>query len=153
MLRAKFLAALGALAASATLIPLASASAKPLPIASPDELESMTRQVDYRQCYWADGYRLCRTFYVDEAGDQASAAAGLRLLRRARASTSASATWRRPGPAAAASSTTATADKTPPDTLALDRLQSASESLSPGPMHFELDRCRQSPSARAPRST
>ena len=73
MLRAKFLAAFGALAVSATLIPLDTASAKPLPIASPDELESMTRQVDYRQCYWADGYRLCRTFYVDEAGDQASA--------------------------------------------------------------------------------
>jgi hypothetical protein len=73
MLRAKCLAVLGALAASATLIPLAPASAKPLPIASPDELESMTRQVDYRQCYWADGYRLCRTFYVDEAGDRASA--------------------------------------------------------------------------------
>ena len=74
MLRAKWLAALGALAAAATLIPLESASAKPLPIASADELESMTRQVDYRQCYWADGYRLCRTFYVDEPGDQASAA-------------------------------------------------------------------------------
>ena len=74
MLRAKCLAALGALALSATLIPLAPAAAKPLPIASPDELESMTRQIDYRQCYWADGYRLCRTFYVDEAGDQASAA-------------------------------------------------------------------------------
>ena len=73
MLRAKYLAALGALAVAATLIPFESASAKPLPIASPDELESMTRQVDYRQCYWADGYRLCRTFYVDEAGDQASA--------------------------------------------------------------------------------
>jgi hypothetical protein len=73
MLRAKYLAALGALAAAAILIPLAPASAKPLSIASADELESMTRQVDYRQCYWADGYRLCRTFYVDEAGEQASA--------------------------------------------------------------------------------
>jgi hypothetical protein len=72
MLRAKYLAALGALAAAAILIPIESASAKPLPIASPDELESMTRQVDYRQCYWADGYRLCRTFYVDEPDEQAS---------------------------------------------------------------------------------
>ena len=72
MLRSICLAALGALALSATFVPHAPASAKPLPIASADELESMTRQIDYRQCYWADGYRLCRTFYVDEAGDQAS---------------------------------------------------------------------------------
>lgn len=71
MLRAKCLAALGALALSVVL-PLAPAAAKPPPIASPDELESMTRQVDYRQCYWTDGYRLCRTFYIDEAGDRAS---------------------------------------------------------------------------------
>lgn len=74
MFRVRCLAALGAVALSTTLISLAPAAAKPLPIASPDEMESMTRQVDYRQCYWADGYRLCRTFYVDEAGDRASAA-------------------------------------------------------------------------------
>ena len=73
MLRAKYLSALGAVALFAILVPLSPASAKPSPIASADELESMTRQVDYRQCYWSDGYRLCRTFYVDET-EQASAA-------------------------------------------------------------------------------
>jgi hypothetical protein len=46
--------------------------AKPLPIASADEIETMAGQPAYRQCVWADGYRLCRTFY----GDDASAAAG-----------------------------------------------------------------------------
>jgi hypothetical protein len=50
------------------------ASAAMSPIASPDEMESMTRPVDYRRCYWADGYRLCRTYYLDESGDHASAA-------------------------------------------------------------------------------
>ena len=44
------------------------------PIASSDEMELMTRTVDYRRCIWADGYRLCRTYYIDESGDQASAA-------------------------------------------------------------------------------
>ena len=136
MLRAKYLAALGALAASAILIPLDSASAKPLPIASADELESMTRQVDYRQCYWADGYRLCRTFYVDEPGDQALPP-GLRPLRRPRNLPR----LRRPGrrlPArpAGASSTTATAAKHPPDTLSVGSTTVGLGGFSPGPMHF-----------------
>jgi hypothetical protein len=71
MVRAKVLAALGALALSAMLF--APASATPLPIASQDEMESMTRAVAYRQCVFADGHRLCRTYYEGEDGDQASA--------------------------------------------------------------------------------
>ncbi len=51
----------------------APASATTSPIASPDEMDAMTRPVDYRRCYWADGYRLCRTYYLNESGDQASA--------------------------------------------------------------------------------
>lgn len=74
MLRAKCLAALGAVTLSTILFPLAPAAAKPPPLASPDELASMTRQVDYRQCYWADGYRLCRTFYVEETADHGAGA-------------------------------------------------------------------------------
>lgn len=79
MLRAKVPAAPGA-AVFATLLAasvfgvLAPASATTLPIASHDEMEAMTRPVDYRRCYWADGYRLCRTYYLDEGSDQASAA-------------------------------------------------------------------------------
>jgi hypothetical protein len=78
MLRAKVPAARAALFAVllAALVSgiAAPASATTLPIASQDEMEAMTRPVDYRRCYWADGYRLCRTYYLDEGSDQASAA-------------------------------------------------------------------------------
>jgi hypothetical protein len=79
MLRAIVSAAPGA-AVLATLLAvsafsvLAPASATTPPIASQDEMESMARPVDYRRCYWADGHRLCRTYYLDESSDQASAA-------------------------------------------------------------------------------
>jgi hypothetical protein len=71
MVRAKVLAALGAAALSATLF--SAASATPLPIASQDEMEAMNRPVAYRQCVFADGQRLCRTYYEGEDGDQAAA--------------------------------------------------------------------------------
>lgn len=71
MVRAKVLTSLGALAFTATLF--SSAFATPLPIASQDEMDSMTRPVAYRQCVFADGHRLCRTFYEGEDSDQASA--------------------------------------------------------------------------------
>jgi len=78
MLRAKVPAAGAAffatLLAASVLGIVAPASATTLPIASQDEMEAMTRPVDYRRCYWADGYRLCRTYYLDESSDQASAA-------------------------------------------------------------------------------
>jgi hypothetical protein len=42
--------------------------AKPLPIASPDEIETMAGAPVYRQCFWADGYRLCRAYYQADNG-------------------------------------------------------------------------------------
>lgn len=36
--------------------------ARPLPIASPDEFETMAGRAAHRQCFWADGYRMCRTY-------------------------------------------------------------------------------------------
>ena len=71
MVRAKVLAALGAAALSATLF--SAASATPLPIASQDEMDSMNRPVAYRQCVFAEGHRLCRTYYEGGDGDQAAA--------------------------------------------------------------------------------
>jgi len=70
MLRAKLLAALGVIALSSAL----TAAATPLPIASQAETESMARAVDYRRCIWADGYRLCRTYYDNESYGENSAA-------------------------------------------------------------------------------
>jgi hypothetical protein len=74
MVRAEVLAALAALVLSASL--LSPASATPLPIASQDEMDSMTRPVAYRQCVFAEGHRLCRTYYEGEDGDQAAASPG-----------------------------------------------------------------------------
>ena len=78
MLRANVPAAGAALFAALLAISVfgsaAPASAAMSPIASSDETELMTRPVDYRRCIWADGYRLCRTYYLDDSGDQASAA-------------------------------------------------------------------------------
>jgi len=70
MLRAKLFAALGVIALSSAL----TATATPLPIASQAETESMARAVDYRRCFWADGYRLCRTYYENESYGANSAA-------------------------------------------------------------------------------
>ena len=72
MVRAKVLTALGAVAVTATFFS-AAASATPLPIASQDEMDSMNRPVAYRQCVFAEGHRLCRTYYQAEDGDQAAA--------------------------------------------------------------------------------
>jgi hypothetical protein len=69
MSRAKSIAVAVA-ALSAALLPSGPTLAKPLPIASADEIETMAGTPAHRQCFWADGYRLCRTYYeADAHGD------------------------------------------------------------------------------------
>ena len=70
MLRAKLIAALGAITLSSAL----TAAAAPLPIASQAERETMAGAVDYRRCIWADGHKMCRTYYNDESYGESSAA-------------------------------------------------------------------------------
>ncbi len=64
MLRVKLFAALGV-----ALSGVITATATPLPIASQAEVESMAGTVDYRRCIWADGHRLCRTYYEESYGE------------------------------------------------------------------------------------
>jgi hypothetical protein len=55
--------AVAAAALSVAVLSTGPTLAKPLPIASPDEIETMAGTPAYRQCFWADGYRMCRTYY------------------------------------------------------------------------------------------
>ena len=71
MLRAKLTAAVGIMALSGAF---ADATARPLPISSQAETETMAGAVDYRRCIWADGQRLCRTYYNHESYGESSAA-------------------------------------------------------------------------------
>ena len=61
MFRVKLLAALGVALSGAFV----AATATPLPIASQAEVESMAGTADYRRCIWADGHRLCHTYYEE----------------------------------------------------------------------------------------
>jgi hypothetical protein len=70
-MRAKLTAALGVMAVSGAL---SAAIATPLPIASQAEAETMAGAVDYRRCIWADGQRLCRSYYNHESYGESSAA-------------------------------------------------------------------------------
>jgi hypothetical protein len=62
MVRVKRIA-VAAAALSAAALYAGPTLAKPLPIASPDEIETMVGAPAHRQCFWADGYRMCRTYY------------------------------------------------------------------------------------------
>ena len=71
MVRVKCIA-VAAAALSVAALSTGPTLAKPLPIASPDEIETMAGAPAYRQCFWADGYRMCRTYYeADTKGDAA----------------------------------------------------------------------------------
>ncbi len=65
MLRVKLFAALGVCVVRCHSPP----RLRPLPIASQAEIESMAGTVDYRRCIWADGHRLCRTYYEESYGE------------------------------------------------------------------------------------
>jgi hypothetical protein len=71
MVRVKRIAAAAAVLSAAALF-AGPILAKPLPIASPDEIETMAGAPAHRQCFWADGYRMCRTYY--EADNKVDAA-------------------------------------------------------------------------------